>query len=142
MSSLKKLKALADQLTTHEVTRKQNLKRLRELFEQLDIGKKHSDFESIFEYKAMNVSGISLESQSLLAPKEKRYVQIIAISYEDDRGIKRAVNKNLAYFGRAENLDIKLRKKIVEFIFCWRYEKSFHNVEYYGDMIKQLRGNV
>ena len=139
MSSFERLRALTEQIATHEVSRKQNLKRLKELFTSLDIGKKHNDFETIFEYKAMNLSGISLEKQTLLTPKEKRYAQIIAITYVDDRGIKRAKNKNLCYFGRAENLHIELRKEIVEFIFRWRYEKSFHNVEHYGDMINSLK---
>ena len=138
MSSFQRLKELTSQIATHEVTRKQNLKRVKELYEHLDIGSKHTDFETLFEYKAMNLSGISLQKQTLLTPKEKRYVQIIAITYEDDRGIKRAKNKNLAYFGRGENLDLQKRKEIVEFIFRWRYEKSFHHVEYYGDMIKEL----
>lgn len=138
MSSFEKLKALTDQLATQGVHKNQNLKRLKELFVRLDIGKKHEDFETIFDYKAMNLSGISLQSDTLLTPKDKRYVQIIAITYEDDRGIKRAKNKSLAYFGRAENLDIDMRKEIVEFIFRWRYEKSFHSVEYYEKMIKQL----
>lgn len=139
MSSFERLKALTEQITTHEVSRKQNLKRLKELFSILDIGKKHSEFETVFEYKAMNLSGISLEKETLLQPKEKRYAQIIAITYVDDRGIKRAKNKNLCYFGRAENLDIEKRRQIVEYIFRWRYEKSFHNVEYYSDMINALK---
>ena len=139
MSSLERLKALTDKIATHEVTRKQNLKELKDLYNALDIGKKHADFKTIFEYKAMNLSGISLQESDLLTPKIKRYVQIIAITYEDDRGIMRAKNRSLAYFGRAENLDIETRKLIVEFIFRWRYEKSFHHVQYYSDMIDSLK---
>jgi len=36
--------------------------------------------------------------------------------------------------------ELELKKEIVEFIFRWRYEKSFHNVEYYAQMIQALEG--
>jgi hypothetical protein len=140
MSSFEKLRALTEQIATHEINRKQNLKKLKTLFVTLDIGRKHPEFDTIFAYKAMNLSGISLEKETLLEPKPKRYVQIIAITYEDDRGVKRAKNKNLCYFGRSEHLSDELKKEIVEFIFRWRYEKSFHNVEYYAQMIQALEG--
>lgn len=139
MSSFDKLRALTEQIATHEISRKQNLKRLRQLYILLQIDKKHPDFETIFDYKAMNLSGISLDKASLLEPKAKRYAQIIAIDYVDDRGVKRAKNSNLCYFGRAENLEVEKRREIVEYIFRWRYEKSFHNVEHYGSMIDALK---
>ncbi len=139
MSSFERLKALTEQISTHEISRKKSLKRLEELFMLLDIGKKHEDFGSIFEYKAMNLSGISLDPLNLAQPKQKRYAQIIAIEYVDDRGVKRAKNLNLAYFGRAENIEPQKRRLIVEFILRWRYEKSFKNVEHYDGMITQLQ---
>ncbi len=141
MSSFERLKALTSQITTHETTRKENLRLLKELFTDLDIGKKHEDFETIFDYGAMNLTGISLQKHDLGQPRQKRYAQIIAIQSVDDRGIKRAKNSNLAYFGRAENLDTEKRAKIAGFVLRWRYEKSFHHLEHYSDLIKALGEN-
>jgi len=43
--------------------RKENLKNLETLYHKLEISKKHDDFKSIFEYKAMNLSGIGLKKE-------------------------------------------------------------------------------
>jgi len=138
MSSFEKLKALTSQITTHETTRKQNLRLLKELFTKLDIGKKHENFDTIFDYSAINLSGISLQTDTLCQPREKRYAQIIGIRSVDDRGVKRPKNSNLAYFGRAENLQEEKRAQIAGFVLRWRYEKSFHNLEHYSNLIDAL----
>ena len=138
-NKIERLKALANELTSYEIDRKKNQKRLKELFEKFELYEKIEDFKYIFEFKAMNLSGISLNHSNLGEISKGKYAQIIAISYAGDNGKKRAKNINLKYFGRVEKLDEKLKSDIIEFILRWRLEKSFLGVDHYRKMIKELQ---
>ena len=141
-SALERLKNLASDLpakiASYEIARKENLNRLRKLYEELHIDEKTARFEDIFEFKAINLSGVSLDSATLGAIKPKRYVQIIAISYDGSAAVKNK-NSSLGYFGRAEKLDERLKKRIVSFILSWRFEKSFRTLEHYHNMLGALQ---
>ena len=138
---LERLKALADKaaaIATYETERKKNLKRLEALYEKLELHDKVERFDDLFDYKAINLSGISLTEQELGKITPARYAQIIAIRYVEDRGKKRAKNVSLRYFGRVEQLDPNLKNEIVEFILRWRLEKSFRGVDHYRQLLKRL----
>ncbi|WOE68771.1 hypothetical protein RZR97_06525 [Hydrogenimonas thermophila] len=137
-NKIDRLKALANELSSYEIDRKKNQKRLKELFNTLELYSKVEDFEKIFEFKAMNLSGISLNNSSLGEISEGKYAQIIAIIYAEEEGKKRAKNVNLRYFGRVEKLDEELKRDIIEFVLRWRLEKSFLGVDHYRKMIKEL----
>lgn len=125
--------------TEFENVRKENLKRLKFLYEKLKIFEKSPDFEKIFIYKAMNLSGVGLKEEDFGEVREGKYIQIIAITYEPDKnGKKKAKNISLGYFGKAETLDSVLKNEIIEFILRWRYEKAFQNVEHYRYLIDRL----
>lgn len=125
--------------TEFENVRKENSKRLKFLYEKLKIFEKSPDFEKIFIYKAMNLSGIGLKEEDFGEVREGKYIQIIAITYEPDKnGKKKAKNISLGYFGKAETLDPLLKNEIIEFILRWRYEKALQNVEHYRDLIGKL----
>lgn len=120
--------------------RKENLKSLETLYHKLEISKKHDDFKSIFEYKAMNLSGIGLKKEDFAEIREGKYIQIISIAYElNDKGKRIAKNSSLGYFGKAERLEPELKKDIIEFVLRWRYEKAFQHIEYYELLLKELR---
>ncbi len=137
-SKLDRLKALADELTSYEVERKRNIKRLKELFDTLELEKKCGEFSTIFEFKAINLSGISLTKESLGFVSEGKYAQIIGIKYVEKDGKRRAQNINLRYFGRVENLDVELKDMIVEFVLRWRLEKSYRGVDHYRELMKKF----
>lgn len=123
-----------------ENIREENLKYLKLLYEKLKIYEKSPDFDKIFMYKAMNLSGIGLKEEDFGEVREGKYIQIIAITYEPDKnGKKKAKNISLGYFGKAETLDTALKNEIIEFILRWRYEKAFQNVEHYRDFIDKLK---
>ena len=124
---------------TSEDTRSKNIDRVKILYDKLKIFEKSPDFEYIFMYKAMNLSGIGLKEEDFGEVREGKYIQIIAITYEPDKnGKKKAKNISLGYFGKAETLDIKLKNEIIEFVLRWRYEKAFQNVEHYKDLIARV----
>jgi hypothetical protein len=138
---LERLKALADKaaaISTYETERKKNLKRLEALYHKLELETKVPRFEELFEFKAINLSGISLSGENLGEITPARYAQIIAIRYVEERGKKRAKNESLRYFGRVEQLDAALKHEIVEFILRWRFEKSFLGVDHYRRLLKRL----
>ena len=138
---LERLKALADKasaLSSYEIERKKNLNRLKDLFDTLRLSEKVEAFRDLFRFKAINLSGISLGGDTLGQITEGKYAQIIAITYIEEEGRKRAKNINLRYFGRVENLDEKVKKDIVEFILRWRLEKSFMGVDHYRRLLKKL----
>jgi len=137
-NKIDRLKALANKLTSYEIDRKKNHKRLKELFDLFELSTKVEDFNTIFEFKAVNLSGISLNNTTLGEISEGKYAQIIAITYEEEEGKKRAKNVNLKYFGRVEKLDEELKNEIIEFVLRWRLEKSFLGVDHYRKMIKEL----
>jgi hypothetical protein len=122
-----------------ERIREENIERVKVLYEKLKIFEKSPDFDTIFIYKAMNLSGIGLKEEDFGEVREGKYIQIIAITYEPDKnGKKKAKNISLGYFGKAESLDATLKNEIIEFVLRWRYEKAFQNVEHYKDLIEKI----
>jgi len=137
--------SVAKKASTSKVTvssddvRQENILRVKELYEKLKIFEKSPDFDNIFIYKAMNLSGIGLKEEDFGEVREGKYIQIIAITYEPDKnGKKKAKNISLGYFGKAETLDNTLKNEIIEFVLRWRYEKAFQNVEHYKDLIARV----
>jgi len=119
--------------------REENIERVKTLYQQLKIFEKSPDFNTIFNYKAMNLSGIGLKEEDFGEVREGKYIQIIAITYEPDKnGKKKAKNISLGYFGKAETLQDILKNEIIEFVLRWRYEKAFQNVEHYKDLIARV----
>lgn len=124
---------------TYDSVRKENTIRVKQLYEKLKIFEKSPDFNNIFIYKAMNLSGIGLKNDDFGEVREGKYIQVIAITYEPDKnGRKKAKNISLGYFGKAETLDNKLKNEIIEFVLRWRYEKAFQNLEHYKDLISRV----
>ena len=122
-----------------EKTRANNIYRIAELYRKLDIDEKAPDFNNIFIYKAMNISGIGLKDEDFGEIREGKYTQIIAITYEPDKnGKKKAKNISLSYFGKAEKLKEVLKNEIIEFVLRWRYEKAFQNLEHYKDLLARI----
>jgi hypothetical protein len=133
-SALDRLKNLTNKISSYETARKDNLKKLKNLFTQIRINEKVENFSDLFEFKAINLSGASLASESLGEIKKGKYLQILAISY-DKNAIQKSKNSSLAYFGKVENVDSALKDMVVEFIIRYRFEKSFITLENYYDMI-------
>jgi len=122
-----------------ESVRQENIERVQALYEKLHIFEKSPDFENLFIYKAMNLSGIGLKEDDFGEVREGKYIQIIAITYEPDKnGKKKAKNISLGYFGKAETLASERKNDIIEFVLRWRYEKAFQNVEHYKDLIEKI----
>jgi len=131
--------AKATEEQKNETIREINMVRIKWLFQELKIFEKSPDFDMIFMYKAMNLSGIGLKEEDFGETRAGKYIQIIAITYEpDDSGKKKAKNISLGYFGKGESLDPSLKNLIIEFILRWRYEKALQNVEHYKDLLSRL----
>lgn len=137
-SALDRLKNLTAQISSYELERKSNLKSLEELYTKLGIDTKVEQFEELFSFKAINLSGLSLADDDLGAIKEGKYAQIIAIIYDKEAKVK---NKNisLAYYGRAEKLSPLQKKDIIAFVLGWRFEKSFRTLEHYHNLMANLK---
>ena len=140
-SALDRLKNLSLKISSYEMARKENMLILEKLYKEIGIYKKVDKFESLFNFKAINLSGASLLSESLGEIKEGRYLQVLAISY-DKKAIIKSKNISLAYFGRVENVDVDLKNKVVEFIIRYRFEKSFMTLEHYHTMMEPFRKKV
>ena len=69
--------------------RSENIIRVKQLYEKLKIFEKSPDFDQVFVYKAMNISGIGLKEEDFGQVREGKYIQIIAITYEPDKMVKR-----------------------------------------------------
>ncbi|MDY0234070.1 MAG: hypothetical protein RBS11_08560 [Sulfurimonas sp.] len=136
-SPLDRLKNLTNKISSYETARKENLKILQKLYKDLEIDKKVKEFKDLFDFKAINLSGASLLAENLGEIREGKYLQILAISY-DKEAIKKSTNVSLAYFGKAKNVDIKIKDMVVEFIIRYRFEKSFMTLENYYDMIREF----
>ncbi len=122
-----------------EGVRAKNIHTVAKLYRRLSIHDKAPDFDDIFIYKAMNISGIGLKEDDFGEVREGKYVQIIAITYEPDKnGKKKAKNISLSYFGKAEKLSEEQKKEIIEFVLRWRYEKAFQNLEHYKDLLGKI----
>lgn len=128
--------------TGAEAVRTQNIYRIAQLYLLLEIDAKAPDFDDIFIYKAMNISGIGLKEEDFGEVREGKYCQIIAITYEPDKnGKKKAKNISLSYFGKAEKLEEGLKNDIIEFVLRWRYEKAFQNLEHYKYLLDKIKPN-
>jgi len=137
-SALDRLKNLTNKISSYEMARKENLKLLESLYLELNLNKKVNNFEDLFNFKAINLSGASLMKDNLGEIKEGKYLQILAISY-DKKAVIKSKNISLAYFGRAENVDVELKNKIVEFIIRYRFEKSFMTLEHYHEILGDFK---
>ncbi len=136
-SALERLKNLTNKISSYELARKNNLERLKELYSEIGIAEKVQSMEALFEFKAINLSGVSLQEENLGAIKEGKYLQILAIAYDKNAAVK-SKNISLAYFGRVESVESEIKDKIVEFVIRYRFEKSFINLEHYHGMLEQL----
>lgn len=137
-TALDRLKSLTSKISSYERVRKDNLKFLEELFYEIKIDEKVENFNDIFEFKALNLSGASLQNENLGEIKEGKYLQILAIAYDKEAVIK-SKNISLGYFGKVENVDIEFKDKIVEFIIRYRFEKSFMTLEHYNSMLEVFK---
>ena len=134
-SALDRLKNLTSKISGYEMTRKENLKLLEELYKSLHVSQKIDDFSDLLHFKAINLSGVSLKDENLGEIKKGKYLQILAISYDKEAVIK-SKNISLAYFGRVENVDEKLKNDVVAFVLRWRFEKSFMTLEHYHNLLE------
>jgi len=133
-----KVKKMAERSFKKSI-RDENIARIKVLYKTLEIFEKAPDFETIFLYKAMNLSGIGLKEDDFGMTREGKYIQIIAITYEPDKnGKKRAKNVSLRYFGKAEALGTELKDEIIEFVLRWRYEKAFQNIIHYENLLNKI----
>ena len=136
-SALERLKALTTKISSYEVARKENMRTLEKLFVSLAMHKKVGEFAELFEFKAINLSGISLAEDDIGTIKEGKYLQVIGIKYDKTAKVKNR-NISLAYYGRVEKVDKALQNSIVRFIISWRFEKSFRTLEHYYTMLEKL----
>ena len=136
-SALERLKALTTKISSYELARKENIRTLAELFDVLNLGVKVGEFHDVFEFKAINLSGISLAEDDIGTIKEGKYLQIIGIKYDKEAKVKNR-NISLGYYGRVEKVDADVRNTIVKFIIAWRFEKSFRTLEHYYTMLERL----
>lgn len=136
-SALDRLKNITNKISSYERTRKENLARLQELYKELKIDEKVEHFSNLFDFKAINLSGVSLSNESLGEIKEGKYLQILAIGYDKDAVVK-SKNISLGYFGKAQSVDALLKDTIVEFVIRFRFEKSFMTLEHYHNMLESF----
>jgi hypothetical protein len=136
-SALDRLKDLTSKITSYELSRKQNIKKLEKLYILLGIDEKVDSFIDLFDFKAINLSGISLSEDNLAEIQEGKYVQLIAISY-DSKAVVKNKNSSLGYYGRSDKIDEALKYNIIAFVLAWRFEKSFRTLEHYNTLINSL----
>jgi hypothetical protein len=137
--ALERLKNLTSKIASYETQRKENLKVLEGLYQELKIDEKVGDFTNLFDFKAINLSGASLLHENLGEIKKGKYLQILAISYDKNATVKKTKNISLAYFGKVENVDAELKNKVVEFVIRYRFEKSFMSLENYYEMLSDFK---
>jgi len=137
--ALERLKKLTSKIASYETQRKENLKVLEGLYQELKIDEKVGDFTNLFDFKAINLSGASLLHENLGEIKKGKYLQILAISYDKNATVKKTKNISLAYFGKVENVDAELKNKVVEFVIRYRFEKSFMSLENYYEMLSDFK---
>ena len=136
-SALDRLQNLTNNISSYELERKLNMTKLKALFLDIGIDTKVKNFEDIFYFKAINLSGVSLLNDSLGVIKEGKYLQILAISYDKRAKIK-SKNSSLGYYGRVESIDVVFKDKVVEFIIRYRFEKSFITLEHYYGILEKF----
>lgn len=128
MDTIAYVEELLQKIQSCQKERQSNKEKLRLLFEEFGL-KNVESFEALFEFNAINLTGVSLQPENLASLKPKRYIQII--------GIKRAKNYNLKYFGNT--LTKEQVYKICEFVLRWRLEKGFMTTQYYKDLLQKLK---
>lgn len=138
MRAIQKINFLLDRLEKSDA-RANNLKKVERLFKDLKLNEKHADFQTLFDYSAMNLTAIGLKPDNFGTLQNGKYVQIIAIG-EVFNEVGKKVNKNrsLGYYGKAEKLEEELKNKIIEFVLRWRYEKSFQHSDNYQQLLGKL----
>jgi hypothetical protein len=134
-NALDRLKNLTSKLSGYESARKENIKILEALYKSLHVNDKVENFSDLFEFKAINLSGVSLKNEDLGEIKKGKYLQILAIAYDKEALVK-SKNISLAYFGRAENVEQTLKDDVVSFVLRWRFEKSFMTLEHYHNLLE------
>lgn len=137
-SALNRLRTLTNKISSYELSRKTNIEILKTLFIELKIDEKVELFEELFLFKAINLSGVSLNNETLGEVQKGKYLQILAISY-DKNAVVKASNISLGYYGNAQKADEKLKDKVVEFVIRYRFEKSFMTLEHYYDMLETIK---
>jgi hypothetical protein len=125
------LNRLIDRVFSYEMLRKDNLKKLKQLYKELEIIEKIENFNKLFEFKALNISGIFLTKEKLFDIQEKKYLQVIGIKNVNGK----MKNINIKYYGRVEKVDKKTIEKIGEFVIRWRLEKAFLNLIAYKEIV-------
>lgn len=136
-SALDRLKNLTNKISSYETARRENLKELERLYEELHLCDKVESFSDLFAFKAINLSGVSLQKESLGEIKEGKYLQILAILYDKNASVK-SKNISLGYYGRVESVEQKLKDTIVAFVIRYRFEKSFINLEHYHTILERF----
>ncbi len=139
-SLLLRLQELTDTLVTYESSRIANIKRLETLFPLCIKGDDFRTIHELFEFKAMNLMGITLSEDALGVIQEGRYVQLLVIAAKQKED-KKSTSISLGYFGKAESVDPQTVAHLTEFVLRWRYEKSFMNVNHYKELIEQFNGS-
>lgn len=140
-AALDRLKNLTNKISSYERVRKDNISALKVLYKEISIDKKIENFDDIFDFKAINLSGASLLEENLGEIKKGKYLQVLAISYDKEARVK-SKNISLGYFGKAELVEVELKDKIVEFIIRYRFEKSFMTLEHYNGMLKVYKKDI
>ena len=74
-------KEIVETYLAYDSVRGENIERIRELYKKLKIYDKVPIFKKLFDYKAMNLSGIGLKEEDFGEVREGKYVQIIVITY-------------------------------------------------------------
>ena len=133
-----RLEKLSSHLLGLENKREYNLKKLKKLFFELGFDKKLNSLNEFFEFKALNLSGVSLSSENFLEIYPKKYFQLIAVKKENEK----SKNISLAYYGRVDNLNKEVLYKVCEFVIRYRFEKSFRNLESYNELIGQFDDKI
>jgi len=134
MEKIKLLHKVIDRYISFERLRKENLAKLHDLYKSLQLEQKIKNFDELFTFNAINVTGISLQKGQLLKPQPEKYLQIIGIKKIDNR----SKNINLRYFGKIEKIELQTIEDVGEFILRWRLEKSFLGVENYKEILGEL----
>ena len=135
--SIERLDELTSRIYSKELRDKENYNRLFSLYKKLGFDKKIENFDDVFEFKAINLSGVSLAKDTLGAHNIGKYLQIIAIIYDKNAKVK-SKNISLAYYGRVELVDEKLINDVINFVLSWRYEKSVRNLEAHAQLLKKF----
>ncbi len=138
---LDKLDLLTDKIVSYEISRASNLKQLEKLFPLCVLDDSFHTIHELFEFKAMNLMGISLKEESLGMIQTGRYIQLLVITTKKKED-KKSRNISLSYFGKSETVEKEQVARLTEFVLRWRYEKSFLNVNHYKSMIEQLDHDV